>query len=111
MVRADAVDGDAAHHDHVLAGVFKAVAERFGGVDAIAAEQALLPQFAHPLRGFAGVVAVRVDAAGVQQVGDGLLERHRVEFALTRDADAALGGLSDGIVVATVIAHLGFLIE
>jgi hypothetical protein len=92
VMRTDAMDGDAADHHHVRALVGEALAERPGRIYLIAAQQALLPEFAHALRRLAGVHGVAGDAAGMQQIGDGALEGGGIEGALARYADAAAVG-------------------
>ena len=102
MMRADAVDGDAAHHHHVAACVVEAFAERGGRVEIVAAEQATLPEFADALGGAPHVPGVGGDAAGAQQIVDGALERRRVEVVLAGDPDAGRGRTGGGIVIAGI---------
>ena len=88
MVRADAVDGDAADDDHVLAVVVKTVAERFGRVEVVAAEQAFLPEFAHALCRAAHVRGIGGDSAGRQQIAYRLFKCKGVKLSGPRNADA-----------------------
>jgi uncharacterized protein YaeQ len=98
MMRADAMNGDAADDDHVAARVGEAIAESLGRINVVAAEQALLPQLAHAHGRLAGVHGVGIDAAGVQQVGDGLFEGDGVEAAMPGDAEAAFCRAADIVV-------------
>ena len=110
VVRAHPMHRDAADHHHVAARVLEAVAEHLGGVEFVAAEQPALPELAHALRGAAGVGVVAGDAAGTQQVADGLLEGGRVEGAAARNADAVGAGSVGVVVTAGVVrgrAHGG----
>ena len=100
VVRADAVDGDAAHHDHVAARVGEAVTECGRRVEVVAAEQAALPEFAHALRGASHVRALGFDAAGVEQVANRALEGDGVEGAAARDADRVWR--AGGVVLAAI---------
>ena len=91
VVRADAVNGDAANDHHVVARVVETVAENARRVEVVTAEQAFLPEFANALRGTPHVLDVRRDAAGGEQVADRLLESWGVERIAARDADAGCG--------------------
>jgi len=58
------------------------------------------------------VAVVGRDAAGAQQVGDGLFEGRRVEGAVARNADASWGRCDRVVVTAGVVrgqAH-GFIL-
>src|SRR5512139_2292792 len=105
MVRAHAVDGDSAHHHHVVAVVGEALAQRVGGRNRVAAEQPALPQFAHALGGAPGVHRVRRDAAGGEEVVYRALERRRIEWPGLRDAEAARAGWRVAVVVVAGVGH------
>ena len=103
VVRAHAVHGDAANHHHVAARVVEAIAQRLGGVELVATEQAALPQFAHAADGSAGVRTVGGNAAGTQQIANGAFERGGVECPRAGDADAAFGRRG----VVAIVGHEG----
>ena len=103
VVRADAVDGDAAHHDHVAARVGEAVTECGRRVEVVAAEQAFLPKLTYAHGCFAHVRAVRGDAAGGEEVENGFLESACVKRLRARDAER---GRHRCVVIAE-IGHRG----
>lgn len=92
MMRANAMDGDAADDHHVRAVVGKAFAQCCGRVQIVATEQAMFPQGTDAFGGTAHVGCVGSDAAGAQEVADGALEGDRVEGILPRNADAGGAG-------------------
>ena len=108
MVRADTVDRDAADHDHVGAGIRKAIPQRSGGIQVIAAEQALLPEFPNPLGRASHVGHVGCDAAGRQQIGHRGLKGDGIEGLAARDADA--DGAAGWRVVIVAMTHVGSLL-
>src|SRR5690606_22003673 len=86
VMRAHAVHGDAADHDHVTPRILEAFAKHIRWIELVAAEQPALPKFAHALRRAPGVRVVRRDAAGEQQITNRALEGDGVEIAATRNA-------------------------
>lgn len=93
MVRTDAMNGNSANHHHIAAMIGETLAQRFGGIKVISAEQALLPKFANPLCRSSHVFRVRGNAAGAEQIAHRALERYRVECLPAGNSDI---GLRDG---------------
>ncbi|KGC40156.1 GTP cyclohydrolase I domain protein [Burkholderia pseudomallei] len=85
MMRAHAVHGDAADDHHVLARIVEARAQRLSRIDFVAVEQTPLPELAHTLRSAAGVRAVDLDAARLEQSANRRLECDGIEPARAPD--------------------------
>ncbi len=97
MVRTDAVHRNAADDDHIAARILEAVAQRLGGIDVVAVQQAPLPKLAHALGRLARVRGIDLDAARLEQALDGQLESLRIER--TDAPDAVAGRCPDRVVV------------